>query len=52
MWGRPICAMGFEPADSRWPPLRLARLRFERESVGVVCPQLSRSSNLRLEVLW
>ncbi|THD78277.1 MAG: IS110 family transposase [Phenylobacterium sp.] len=24
-----------------WPPLRLVRLRFERESVGVVCPPAS-----------
>ena len=52
MWGRPICAMGFEPELFQWPPLRLARLRREHESVGVVCPQLSRSSSLRLEVLW
>ena len=31
--------MGFEPGHYRWPPLRLVRLRLERECVDVVCPQ-------------
>ena len=30
--------MGFEPVLVTWPPLRLTRMRFERGSVGVVCP--------------
>src|SRR5262245_21469463 len=30
--------MGFEPVLVTWPPLRLARMRRERGSVGVVCP--------------
>src|SRR6266540_6879539 len=30
--------MGFEPVLVTWPPLRLARMRCERGSVGVVCP--------------
>jgi hypothetical protein len=29
---------GLRARVSRWPPLRLARMRFERESVGVVLP--------------
>jgi transposase len=37
--------MGFEPALVRWPPLRLARLRLERESVVVVCPRFSRNND-------
>jgi transposase len=30
--------MGVEARAFRWPPLRLVRLRFERECVDVVCP--------------
>src|SRR5437660_6122070 len=31
--------MGVRARAIRWPPLRLVRLRCERESVGVVCPR-------------
>src|SRR5271165_2835245 len=34
--------MGVRARAFRWPPLRLVRLRFERGSVGVVCPRVSR----------
>src|SRR3982751_3640892 len=36
--GRPLLLDGLRARVSRWPPLRLARVRFERESVGVVLP--------------
>jgi hypothetical protein len=36
--GRPLLLDGLRARVSRWPPLRLARMRFERESVGVVLP--------------
>src|SRR3954470_5534305 len=36
--GRPLLLNGPRGRVSRWPPLRLARMRFERESVGVVLP--------------
>src|SRR3954465_9526461 len=36
--GRPVSLDGLRARVSRWPPLRLARMRFERESVGVVLP--------------
>src|SRR5512132_4272183 len=36
--GRPLLLDGLGARVSRWPPLRLARMRFERESVGVVLP--------------
>src|SRR3954451_4159024 len=34
--GRPVLLDGLRARVSRWPPLRLARMRRERESVGVV----------------
>ena len=36
--GTPVWTMGFEPVLFRWRPLRLARVRCERESVCVVRP--------------
>src|SRR3954465_9615370 len=39
--GRPVLLDGLRARVSRWPPLRLARMRRERESVGVVCPPVS-----------
>src|SRR5438093_13749150 len=36
--GRPVLFDGLRARVSSWPPLRLARMRRERESVGVVCP--------------
>ncbi len=36
--GTPFWTMGFEPVLFRWRPLRLARVRCERESVCVVRP--------------
>src|SRR3954468_16863037 len=39
--GRPVLFGGLRARVSRWPPLRLARMRRERESVGVVCPPVS-----------
>ncbi len=36
--GRPVLFDGLRARVSSWPPLRLARMRCERESVGVVCP--------------
>jgi hypothetical protein len=36
--GTPVWTMGFEPVLFRWRPLRLARVRRERESVCVVRP--------------
>src|SRR4051794_37469554 len=36
--GRPLLLDGLRARVSRWPPLRLARMRCERESVGVVLP--------------
>src|SRR5215212_9139769 len=39
--GRPVLFDGLRARVSRWPPLRLARMRRERESVGVVCPPVS-----------
>src|SRR5215211_8601790 len=39
--GRPVLFDGLRARVSRWPPLRLARMRRERESVGVVCPRVS-----------
>ena len=38
--------MGFEPVLVTWPPLRLARMRFERGSVGVVRPPGSQRHQL------
>ena len=37
--GRPFLFGGLRARVSRWPPLRLARLRCERVSVGVVPSQ-------------
>ena len=41
-WGAQVragrLAYGVRPRSDIWPPLRLVRLRFERESVGVVLP--------------
>ena len=42
MLGRPSLAYGLRARNAMWPPLRLARLRCERESVVVVCPELLR----------
>ena len=39
--GRPVLFDGLRARVSRWPPLRLARMRCERGSVGVVCPPVS-----------
>ena len=39
--GRPFLDDGLRARAFHWPPLRLVRLRSERGSVGVVCPQLS-----------
>jgi len=39
--GRPFLYVALRARVSTWPPLRLARLRFERESVGVVRPPSS-----------
>src|SRR5215203_1826548 len=36
--GRPFLFDGLRARVSRWPPLRLARMRCKRESVGVVLP--------------
>src|SRR5919198_3138500 len=36
--GRPVSFDGLRARVSRWPPLRLARMRRERGSVGVVLP--------------
>jgi hypothetical protein len=36
--GRPFLYDALRARVSSWPPPRLARMRFERESVGVVCP--------------
>ena len=36
--GRPVLFDGPRARVSKWPPLRLTRMRFERESVVVVCP--------------
>jgi hypothetical protein len=36
--GRPFLYVVLRARVSSWPPLRLARLRFERGSVGVVHP--------------
>ena len=36
--GRPVLFDGLRARVSKWSPLRLARMRFEREYVGVVCP--------------
>src|SRR5689334_12432083 len=36
--GRPVLLDGPRARVSSWPPLRLTRMRFERESVVVVCP--------------
>src|SRR3954453_18258116 len=36
--GRPVSLDGLRARVSRWPPLRLARMRRERGSVGVVLP--------------
>ena len=36
--GRPLTYDELRARVSIWPPLRLARMRCERESVGVVCP--------------
>jgi len=38
MVGRAVCAMGFEPVLLVGRPCDLSGFRFERESVGVVCP--------------
>jgi len=48
MLGRPIWRDGLRARAFQWPPLRLARLCLEHESVGVVCPQLSRFVYSRL----
>src|SRR3954466_6250552 len=48
--GRPVLFDGLRARVSRWPPLRLARMRRERESVGVVCPSVSLRVPRRLEV--
>ena len=44
--GRPFLYDAPRARVSSWPPLRLARMRFERESVGVVCPPGSHIINL------
>ncbi len=36
--GRPLSEDGLRARVSSWPPLRLARMRRERGSVGVVVP--------------
>src|SRR5579862_2182854 len=36
--GRPFLFDGLRARVSSWPPLRLTRMRCERESVVVVCP--------------
>jgi hypothetical protein len=36
--GRPLLYVALRARVSTWPPLRLARLRLERGSVGVVRP--------------
>jgi hypothetical protein len=41
--GRPVLFGGLGARVSSWPPLRPARLRCARGSVGVVSPTLSRS---------
>jgi hypothetical protein len=41
--GRPVLCDGLRARVIRWPPLRLARLRCARGSVGVVSPTHSRS---------
>ena len=41
--------MGFEPGDTRWPPLRLARVCREHVSVVVVSPLLLREFNNQRE---
>ncbi len=38
MLGRPLFVDGLRARAFHWSPLRLARLRCERESVVVVCP--------------
>src|SRR5688572_7434414 len=38
MLGRPLFVDGLRARAFHWPPLRLARVRCERESVVVVCP--------------
>ena len=43
--GRPLL-MGCEPAGCNWPPLRLARVCCEHESVVVVSPAVSRRSSI------
>src|SRR5215204_2663421 len=43
---------GLRARVSTWPPLRLARLRLERGSVGVVCPPALPPSIHRGEVWW
>src|SRR3954451_22941415 len=40
--GRPCLSWAVSPTTSLWPPLRLARLGREPESVLVVCPPVSR----------
>ena len=48
--GRPFLYVALRARVSSWPPLRLARLRFERESVGVVRPPGSHPVNRMVEV--
>jgi hypothetical protein len=44
--GRPVLCGGLRARVIRWPPLRLARLRCARGSVGVVSPTHSRSQGV------
>jgi hypothetical protein len=45
--GRPFLYVGLRVRVSSWPPLRLAWMRCERESVGVVVPACSPTVNFR-----
>jgi hypothetical protein len=48
--GRPVFARWAVSPTFRWPPLRLARLCCEHESVGVVCPPVLLSLTRRREM--
>src|SRR5665213_561154 len=48
--GRPFLYVGLRARVSSWPPLRLAWMRCERESVGVVVPACSPTVDFEMEV--